>query len=371
MKIVQIYKNQIIKFFRTETILVIAITLAILSSFITIPKIEYIDFKVLFLLLNLMIIVAAFKDLKILDFIAVSILNKCTSYTSLCFSLIFITFFSSMLVTNDVALLTFVPLTIIISKKIKVNPLKLVIFQTLAANLGSSLTPMGNPQNLFIYSFYNLTPVDFFRITLPLIIIAIIFLTILIINNKENIEVPSLDNISGFNTKGIIIFTILFIIAILSVFRFIDYRISMGVTLILTLIINKNLLKEVDYSLLITFIGFFIFIGNISSLGVVKSFLSQILNRANNTYFASILLSQGISNVPATMLIANFTNYYKELLLGVNVGGMGTIIASMASVISFKLYVKEFKSYSGKFLKKFTFYNILGLFIFIPIIKLL
>lgn len=365
------FRNTLLHFLRRETILIIAVTLAIISSFIAIPKLEYIDFKVLFLLLNLMIIVAGFKELKILDFIAVSLLNKCTSYKAISFSLVFVTFLSSMLVTNDVALLTFVPLTIIIAKKVNVNPLKLIIFQTLAANLGSSLTPMGNPQNLFIYSFYNLSPIEFFKITLPLTLLAIVFLVILILKNNENITPLKLEKIQIKNIKGIAIFATLFLIALLSVFKIANYKVSIALTLIVTLIINRKLLKEVDYSLLITFIGFFIFVGNISSLNIVKDFLSNILDGSNNTYFSSILLSQGISNVPATMLISNFTNYYKELLLGVNIGGMGTIIASMASVISFKLYVKEYKSFSGQFIKSFTFFNALGLLIFVPLMKLI
>ena len=148
-------KSSFIEFLKKECVLVIAVTLAILSSFISIPKLSYIDFKVLILLFNLMVVVAAFKELKVLDSIAIGLLKKCNTYTSISLALVFITFISSMIVTNDVALITFVPLSIVIARKANINVLKIVVFQTLAANLGSSFTPMGNPQNLFIYSFYN------------------------------------------------------------------------------------------------------------------------------------------------------------------------------------------------------------------------
>jgi Na+/H+ antiporter NhaD/arsenite permease-like protein len=162
----------LITIIKKEALLIIASLLAIITSFFSLPKIEYIDFKVLILLFNLMIVVAAFKKLKIFDALAISVLSKCTSYRSISFTLVFLTFFAAMIITNDVALITFVPLTLIVANKAKINSLKIIIFQTLAANLGSSLTPMGNPQNLFIYSFFNINPLEFFKITLPLVMIS-------------------------------------------------------------------------------------------------------------------------------------------------------------------------------------------------------
>ena len=318
-------KSSFIEFLKKECVLVIAVTLAILSSFISIPKLSYIDFNVLILLFNLMVVVTAFKELKVLDSIAIGLLKKCNTYTSISLALVFITFISSMIVTNDVALITFVPLSIVIARKANINVLKIVVFQTLAANLGSSFTPMGNPQNLFIYSFYNLSPIDFFKITLPIVILAVLFLVLLVI----------------------------------------DYKVTFLITIVMVLILNKKLFSQVDYSLLITFIGFFIFVGNISTMDVVKNFMEGILNSPKSTFLASVLSSQVISNVPATMLLSGFTNHFKELLLGVNIGGMGTLIASLASVISYKIYTSEFGN--DNYMKSFTFYNILGLIIFVPI----
>ena len=358
-------KNSFIEFVKKECVLVIAVTLAILSSFISIPKLSYIDFKVLILLFNLMVVVAAFKELKVLDSIAIGLLKKCNTYTSISLALVFITFISSMIVTNDVALITFVPLSIVIARKANINVLKIVIFQTLAANLGSSFTPMGNPQNLFIYSFYNLSPIDFFKITLPIVFLAVLFLVLLVFKDKKMNLSLDLEDVKIDNKRDVYLFSGLFLIILLSVFHVIDYKVTFLITIVMVLILNKKLFSQVDYSLLITFIGFFIFVGNISTMDVVKNFMEGILNSPKSTFLASVLSSQVISNVPATMLLSGFTNHFKELLLGVNIGGMGTLIASLASVISYKIYASEFGN--DNYMKSFTFYNILGLIIFVPI----
>ena len=360
-------KSSFIEFLKKECVLVIAVTLAILSSFISIPKLSYIDFKVLILLFNLMVVVAAFKELKVLDSIAIGLLKKCNTYTSISLALVFITFISSMIVTNDVALITFVPLSIVIARKANINVLKIVIFQTLAANLGSSFTPMGNPQNLFIYSFYNLSPIDFFKITLPIVILAVLFLVLLVFKDKKMNLSLDLEDVKIDNKRDVYLFGGLFLIILLSVFHVIDYKVTFLITIVMVLILNKKLFSQVDYSLLITFIGFFIFVGNISTMDVVKNFMEGILNSPKSTFLASVLSSQVISNVPATMLLSGFTNHFKELLLGVNIGGMGTLIASLASVISYKIYASEFGN--DNYMKSFTFYNILGLIIFVPINK--
>ena len=166
------------------------------------------------------------------------------------------------------------------------------------------------------------------------------------------------------------LFSILFIVILLSVFHIVDYKLTFIITIITVLLLNKSLFKEVDYSLLITFIGFFIFVGNISTLEVVRNFMEGVLNSKESTYLSGILASQVISNVPATMLLSGFTSNFRELLLGVNIGGMGTLIASLASVISYKLYLGEFKEEGNTYFKTFTVYNIIGLILFTLIIFL-
>lgn len=362
-------KNSFVEFLKKECVLVIAVTLALLSSIISMPKMSYIDFKVLILLFNLMIVVAAFKELKVLDSIAIGLLKKCSTYTSISLALVFITFISSMIVTNDVALITFVPLSVVIARKANINVLKIVIFQTLAANLGSSFTPMGNPQNLFIYSFYNLSPMDFFKITLPIVILAILFLIFLVLKDKKMNLSLDLETVKIDNKRDVYLFSGLFLIILLSVFHIIDYKLTFFITIVMVLLLNKKLFTKVDYSLLITFVGFFIFVGNISTMDVVKNFMEGILGSPESTFLSSVVSSQVISNVPATMLLSGFTNHFKELLLGVNIGGLGTLIASLASVISYKIYTSEFKN--DNYMKSFTLYNVLGLVIFVPIVYIL
>jgi Na+/H+ antiporter NhaD/arsenite permease-like protein len=312
-----------------------------------------------------MAVMAGLNELGIFKAIAEKMLSKVKSTVGLSLILGLLCFFSSMIITNDVALITFVPLSIIIAKKADISVLKIVIFQTLAANLGSSFTPMGNPQNLFIYSFYNLSPMDFFKITAPVIILSVIFLSSIILKDKKMKLSLELEDVVIDNKRDTIYFSILFAIILLSVFHVVDYKFTFMLTLIVVAILNKNLFKQVDYSLLITFIGFFIFIGNISTMEVVRNFMSGILNSPQSTFMCSIFSSQFISNVPATMLLSGFTGHFKELLLGVNIGGMGTLIASLASVISYKIYTSEFGNES--YMKSFNFYNVLGLIIFVPI----
>ena len=363
--------NKIIIFFKKECVLIIATLLALITSLISMPKLEYIDFKVLILLFNLMVIVAALNKFKVLDKIAITLLEKCTTSRKVNLVLVFITFFSAMFVTNDVALITFVPLTIITSKKANINALKTIVFQTLGANLGSALTPMGNPQNLFIYSFYNMNIISFLKSTFPLILIGLVFLSILIFKEKDFKLNFDIEKIEIKDKNKIFLVVALFFLVILSVFKIIDYKITFILTIIFVVFLDKSLFKKVDYSLLLTFVAFFIFIGNISSMEEVKFFMENLFNSSKSTYFYSILSSQIISNVPATMLISNFTNYSKELLLGVNIGGMGTLIASLASLISYKLYVKEIKDENNNYIKVFTLYNLLGLIVIIPIIYFL
>lgn len=360
-----------ISIIKKEIVLIIATILAIVTSIISTPKLEYINFKVLILLFNLMIIVSSFKELNVLDSIATAVLTKCKSNRAINFVLVFITFISSMLITNDVALITFVPITLIIGKKAKINTLNLVIYQTLAANLGSALTPMGNPQNLYIYSLFNISPVQFFKITSNFVVLSILFLTIIMIKSNKDTLSFQLSNVNIENKRCVLWFCLVFIVILLSVFYIVDYRFAFIVTLLVVTLLNKELFTKVDYSLLLTFIAFFVFIGNISSMYIIKNFMCNILNSGKSTYYSSILVSQLISNVPAAMLISKFTNYYKELLLGVNIGGMGTIIASMASLISYKFYLKEYPYQGGKYIKLFTLYNIIGLAVFIPLIYFL
>lgn len=356
---------------KRECVLVIAVGLAIISSFYQLPKWSYIDVKVLVLLFNLMLIIAAFKHYKILDYVATVLLNQSKTIKQTSYILVGLTFIASMFMTNDVALITFVPLTLIVGKKINKNVMKWIIFQTLAANLGSSLTPMGNPQNLFLYTYFEIQLFSFLKMTVGLAIMACLFLGILMGKESQKqmncqIQLPTINH-----KKKVIGFALLFILVLASVVHVMDYKLVFVGVILYTAIINRSLLKEVDYKLLVTFVGFFIFVGNLAALPQIKVCLDYVLSYQGITYLAGVLLSQIISNVPAAMLLAPFTENWQELVIGVNVGGMGTLIASMASLISYRLYIEAYEEEQKAYFKLFTIYNILGLLIFVPMMGIL
>lgn len=356
--------NQFINKAKEDIVLLISFILAIITSFISLPKIEYIDFKVLISLFNLMIVVEAFEKLKLLEMISIKILDRFNNERIVSLMLILITFFFSTLVTNDVALITFVPLTLIIARKSSINPLEVIIFQTLAANIGSSLTPMGNPQNLFLYSKYNINLYEFIKIMLPFVLlglVSLILINFIIPNKKIDFHI---EEVEIKDKKRTFIFILLFILILLSIFNYLDYKIAFTITIFITLVLDKTLFKEVDYALLLTFVFFFIFIGNLSHFEIIKNILGKVLNRPKATYISSIVLSQFISNVPCAIFLSGFTNNYKELLLGVDIGGMGTLIASLASVISYKFYTENYKAQKKIYLIRFSLYNFSALIIF-------
>lgn len=350
---------------KKEKVFCISLLLAIVTSFLVQPKISYINFKVITLLFNLMVIISALENLKVMDKIAIEVLLKCKNTRRISMIFIVITFFASMLVTNDVALLTFVPLAILTFKKAKFNPMKTIILQTLAANIGSSLTPMGNPQNLFLFTHYNLTPYQFFSITVPFVATGMFWL--LLLNNrvsKEEIEL-AFKTVYIKDKKRASIYLFVFVIIVFSVFGFIDYKYTLLVTVLCVLFMDKYLIKEVDYFLLATFLCFFIFIGNISSIQSIQVYLQGFLKRPSMPYISSIILSQVISNVPCSLLVSGFTENWREVLLGVNIGGMGTLIASLASLISYKIFVNENEEEKNKlYLSKFNMYNFVSLVLF-------
>ena len=352
---------------KKEIVLIIAVVLAIISCFWETPKWSYIDFKVLLLLFNLMVVIAAFKEQLLLDYLAVNLLKHCQNSKQTGSVLVSITFVAAMFMTNDVALITFIPLTLIIGKRLGIVPIKWVIFQTLAANLGSSLTPMGNPQNLFIYTYYGVHLNEFLKVAIGLVFLSAIFLGCLLLKEKKIDIAIVLEPVQVKDPKQLIVFLVLFAIILSSVVGAIDYRIAFSITIIVVLLVNKHLLLQIDYTLLLTFIGFFVFIGNLSAIPVIKATLQSFLEGDGYTYLSGLAMSQVISNVPATMLLAPFTENWRELVLGVDIGGMGTLIASLASVISYKLFVKAYQEEAKAYFKSFTWYNVLGLILLAPL----
>lgn len=357
--------KKIIKTLKKEAVLIISFVAALITSCFAQPSAEYlsyIDFKVLAILFCLMVIVAGLKEIGLFNVLAEKMTSGSRNTRGLFLSLVLICFFSSMLITNDVALITFVPFSILVLTITAQTEhlINVVVMQTVAANLGSMLTPVGNPQNLYLYSFYNMEVSEFFKITLPVTLAGLILIFAFSIFCKRefiNVQFNATEKIVDKNKM--ILYLLLFILCLTTVFRFVDYKITLAIVFATVMLLDKKLFQKVDYSLLATFVFFFIFTGNIGNIKPVKNYLSLLIENRELIY--SVALSQVLSNVPTAVLLSNFTDNYKALIVGTNVGGLGTLVASLASLISFKLYVQTENSKPFKYLAVFSAINILML----------
>lgn len=361
----------ILTFLKKEKVMTIALILACLSAFWIHPDLEYInyiDVRVLGLLFCLMVTVKGFQHVGIFDTAARALFAKTTNVRTLIQILIGMCFFSSMLITNDVALITFVPFAILVLNKCKLENYMIftIVMQTIAANLGSMLTPIGNPQNLYLFGISDFNLLQFLQITAPVCLFSflLIWVTTLYIR-RTPIEAPSETSshkLSAGNQRELLLYLVLFIVDLLVVFRAIPWWVALSVTILFLLLMKRtDLLRQVDYALLISFIGFFIFVGNIGRIPLISRTIQLILT--NREILVSALFSQVMSNLPATLLLAKFTDNIKALVIGSNIGGMGTLIASMASLISYKIYAKTQNAQKGKYLLVFSAFNIAGLLI--------
>lgn len=349
------------KFIKDQPVLVIAFIAALATVFIIPPDSGYKDYinpTVLIQLFCLMTAVGGFRSVGIFEKLTAVLLKKAGSIRRLGIIFTIVCFFTSMLVTNDVALITFVPLTLMVFDRIKDEKSRIltIVIETAAANLGSMVTPFGNPQNLFIYDKYKLTLGDFFGTMLPSATVSLVLLLLICLllprSECSNESADKTDISKGKTT----IYAILFIICLLSVFRVIPDWVCLIIAVVTALTTNYRLLFKVDYGLLATFVCFFIFVGNIARVDTVKDFVSGIL--AEREFVVSVALSQIISNVPAAVMLSGFTDNGKELLLGVNLGGLGTIIASLASLISFQYYKASEGAKSLRYMGVFTLVNV-------------
>lgn len=359
---------------KTEIVLSIAILLAVISAFVIQPDkdyITYIDFRTLAILFCLMAVMAGLQKIGLFRYVAEKLLEKVRHIRGLIFILIMLCFFSSMLITNDVALITFVPFTFIVltvisgeqSEKLIVP---VVVMQTIAANLGSMLTPIGNPQNLYLCGKTTMSFVKFMLFMLPYTVIAFVLLAVWCLlfryQGEKQVELKIEQNtVLAQYKKQLIIYAVLFVLCILTVAHIIPYQVTLGVVLVVVFFLDRHVLREVDYALLLTFIGFFVFIGNMGRVPVFNAFIQNIIE--GNEVLTSVISSQFMSNVPAALLLSGFTSQYELLIIGTNLGGLGTLIASMASLISFKYIGKEYGHLKGKYMLYFTVANIVFLII--------
>lgn len=359
--------QKITDFIKKETVLTIATAFAVASAFWVHPGpqyVGYIDWRVLGILLSLMLIVAGFQSNGLFDAIGSRLLAKTKNTAQLMLVLVFLCFFSSMFITNDVALLTF---ACTILQKCHQERLIVTTFvlQTLAANLGSMLTPVGNPQNLYLYSISGAGLGEFIGWMAPYTLVSGVLLLLVVFvlsagKRRISLETGALLQTSGAaGRKKNGIYLALFVLSLLSVARVLPWELMLAVVLIVLIFTDRTVFLQVDYCLLFTFISFFIFIGNMGNIEAVRSVLQSLV--AGRELAVGIGASQIISNVPATLLLADFTHNLKNLTIGVNLGGLGTLIASMASLISYKIYAHNYNKTKGRYLLWFTIANVLFL----------
>lgn len=355
--------NKIVAFIKKETVFTVAILMAVVSAFFITPSakyLEYIDFRVLALLFCLMFIVAGVREQWVFRRLAEKLTSKVSSSKPLELILVLLPFFSSMLITNDVALITFVPfaLALLNGAGLKHRIIRTIALQTIAANLGSMLTPIGNPQNLYLYTLSGIGFGEFVITMLPLTLASLITLIVIVMVGKKEAIVLSFDKPEyDINKTKLITLSVLFIICLGTVIRLVPWQVSLIVIIVVGLFYFRNLFKEVDYFLLGIFVGFFIFIGNMQQVPAVDRVINNLLD--GRELITSFLLSQVISNVPCAMLLSGFTDKYTDLLRGVNLGGLGTLIASLASLISYKFYAVTKDSKKGRYIVIFTGWNLL------------
>ena len=368
-------KEKIKAFIQKETVLCIAALCAVVTMVLVPPDeqyLHYIDWRVLGLLLCLMTVVSGFKSVGAFQWLTCQLLSRIRNGLILSLTLVLLPFFCSMLVTNDVALLVFVPFTLGLLTQLKADKsiIPILVLQTIAANLGSMATPVGNPQNLFLYAAFELGIGEFFGVVLPLTAVSLAALTVASLPVLPK-ALPSqqLEQAYISSLKQMILYGLLFILCLLTVFRVVHYLITTVVIVTILFLVNKKLLKEIDFMLLLTFVCFFVVSENLGRLEVVRTFLQNLLGM--NTLLTAVGASQVISNVPAAVLLSGFTNQWPDLLAGVNIGGLGTPIASLASLITLKLYIQSPNARVGRFLGVFSAGNLAGLALLLVIQMLL
>lgn len=360
---IQERKNQIsyiTAFVKKNAVMCIALIAAVITSFIIPPDNEYVgyfDYKTLTCLFCVLAVVCALKNINFFYMLARKVVRLFKTARMSILALVYITFIGSMLIANDMALLTFLPLGyfVLTSTKKEKYMAFTFIMQNIAANLGGMLTPFGNPQNLYLYSKFNIPNIEFMQIMAPPFILSVILITVccFIFMKPEPLELS--DEKIVLSPGRTILYLCLFALSIAIVFRGIPYWIGLAIIPAVLIFADRKALKDVDYGLLFTFVFFFIFAGNMARIDAVRELFSTLLNKS--TLLISVLSCQCISNVPSAILLSQFTGNYADLLVGVNIGGVGTLISSLASLITFREYVKHNPGKSGYYIGVFSAFN--------------
>ena len=349
------------RFIKGEVVLCVAILAAAVSMIFVPPDSgykDYIDYGTIALLFALMGVMKGFQGAGLFAFLAEKLLKRANTSKKLMAVLVFLPFFLSMLVTNDVSLITFVPFGIIVLKAAGLEELVIptVVLQTLAANMGSTLTPIGNPQNLYLYNLSGMGIGEMALAMLPYAALSAAGLAAIVACFKSRPARYERADCTLAGKFGLIWPAAGFALCLTALFDAVPEWAVAAAMLLFLLIFDRKTLAKIDYSLLGTFVALFIFIGNMGRIEAFRSFISSVIS--GNEVIVSVLASQVISNVPAALLLSGFTQNARLLMIGCNIGGLGTLIASMASLISYKALAKEYPQKRAKYLLQFTLYNI-------------
>lgn len=351
--------HSILSFIKRNAVMCIALTAAVLTSFIVVPDKKYIgyfDFKTLTCLFCVLAVVCALKNIGFFYILARKVVQCFKTVQMSVLVLVYITFIGSMLIANDMALLTFLPLGyFVLSSTGKEKYMAYTfILQNIAANLGGMLTPFGNPQNLYLYTKFNIPNLEFMATMAPTFILSVMLITLCCLFIKpEPLEIK--DEPVHLNPRKTVLYLLLFTLAVAIVFRGVSYIAGLIVITTVLFIVDRNALKNVDYPLLLTFVFFFIFAGNMARIDAVRDFFCVLMNKS--TLLFSIFSCQFISNVPSAILLSQFTSDYSHLLVGVNIGGVGTLISSLASLITFREYIKHNPGKVKRYILQFSALN--------------
>ena len=358
--------EELLMFFKANVVMTVALCAALLTSIVVPVDMQYLgyfDVKTLSCLFCVLAVVCALKNIQFFYILAERIVRLFKNARMSVLALVYITFFGSMLIANDMALLTFLPLGyFVLSSTGKEKYMAFTfIMQNIAANLGGMLTPFGNPQNLYLYTRFSIPTGEFMQImALPFAVaIALITACCLIFVKPEPLTIQEGDVQLPF--KRTILYLALFLLSIAIVFRGIPYWIGLVVIPLVLFFADPDALNAVDYPLLLTFVFFFIFSGNMARIAPVRALFSALLSRS--TLLFSVLSCQVISNVPSAILLSQFTGNYADLLVGVNIGGVGTLISSLASLITFRQYTSHNPGKTGYYVKLFSAFNFSFLFL--------
>ncbi len=350
----------VLSFFKKHTVFCVAALAALVTCFFVPPDaayLSYFDWKTLACLFLTLAVVCALRNIKFFTILARRLVLITGNLRALFLMLIVITFVGSMLIANDMALITFLPLgyfALSVTKNER-HMAYLFILQNISANLGGMLTPFGNPQNLYLYSYFNIPTGEFCAIMLPPFLLAIGLLALACLPVAP-VKLTISDSFSEkLNKRRTAIYLCLFALSIAIVFRMLPFWFGLILIPAVLLVLDKDALLAVDYPLLGTFFFFFIFAGNLARIDAVHAFLSSLL--AKDTLLVSVLTCQGISNVPSAILLSRFTTDYRALLYGVNIGGTGTLIASLASLITFSEYRTLYPGHGKRYFLLFTAIN--------------